>query len=306
MRLSETARGMDPRPPLVPMYEYLRLEEPVSKRLLYGLVLQFVAGKSLARLLAERRTAEQPLTPIEIRRLMVSVCTALEFAHGQTPPVLHRDVKAANVMVTPDRQALLMDFGIGRLLDDQQNRLTKTGTIAGTIAIMPPELLTSRVAVDERADVYMLGKLLLELLTFDLAGDAETRRDCPAAWVKLIDEATSQRSSNRPRTVRAFVERLTAQAERPQAPTPPPAPRPPVVVDPVPEVARPPRPERPRQPPAPRPSPAAEEAMSAKGKGLSCLVAGLLGVVVCAAGIAGALSLSGLGPLSPRGTPKAT
>jgi formylglycine-generating enzyme required for sulfatase activity len=213
MRLSAAARGRDPRPPLVPMFEYVRFEEPQTKRLLYGLVLKFVAGKSLARLLAERRAAAQPLTTKEIRRLMLPVCAALEFAHGQTPPLLHRDVKSPNVMVTPEGQALLMDFGIGRLLDDQSGRLTKTGTIAGTIGIMPPELLTPKATIDERVDVYMLGKLLGELMTFDLTGDPEQRCDCPKEWVTLIDDATSQRPGKRPRTVRAFAERLSGNEQ---------------------------------------------------------------------------------------------
>jgi serine/threonine protein kinase len=224
MHLSTAARRVSPQPALVPMLDYVRFEEPGSKRLLYGLVLRFVAGKSLARLLAERQTAGKPLTPQEIRRLLLSVCNALTFAHGLKPRVLHRDVKASNVMVTQEGQALLMDFGIGRLLDEQQGRLTKTGNIAGTLAIMPPELLTSRADIDERVDVYMVGKLLVELLTFDLAGDPATRRDCPATWVKLIDDATSQRPSNRPRTVQAFVERLTIQSGVPSVPTTRPVP----------------------------------------------------------------------------------
>jgi formylglycine-generating enzyme required for sulfatase activity len=206
-RLSEAAARVVPPPPLVAMYDYVPFEDPQGKRKIYALVLKFVEGKSLARLLAERRAAGELLTAEEICGLLLPVCAALEFAHGQSPPLLHRDVKSPNVMVTPEGQALLMDFGIGRFLDDQSGHLTKAGTISGTLGIMPPELLRPKASLDERVDVYMLGKLLNEMMTFDLAGDPEQRADCPGAWVGLIDDATS-RLGKRPRTARAFAERL--------------------------------------------------------------------------------------------------
>jgi F-box protein 11 len=208
MQLTEAVRRSQPPPPIVPTLDYVVFDDPETGHELYGLVLEFIDGQSLARLLAERRAARRPLTPEEIRGLMTSVCTALEFAHGQTPPLLHRDVKSANVMVTPDGRALLMDFGIGRLLDSHSGKTTHVGRVMGTPGLMPPELFDSRALLDERADVYMTGKLLQEMMTFTTSGDPETRIDCPPAWVDLIAEATSQIKGKRPRTIAAFVKTL--------------------------------------------------------------------------------------------------
>jgi hypothetical protein len=208
MQLTEAVRRAQPRPPIVPTLDYVVFDDPETGHEMYGLVLEFIDGKSLAHLLAERRAARRPLTPDEIQYLMTAVCTALEFAHGQNPPLLHRDVKSANVMVTPDGRALLMDFGIGRLLDNPSGKTTHVGRVMGTPGLMPPELFDSRATLDERADVYMTGKLLQEMMTFTPSGDPETRIDCPPAWVDLIAEATSQIKGKRPRTIAAFVKTM--------------------------------------------------------------------------------------------------
>jgi hypothetical protein len=224
MQLTEAVRRADPRPPIVPTLDYVVFDDPVTGRELYGLVLEFIEGCSLARLLAERRAAHRPLNPDEIRRLMTAVCTALEFAHAQSPPVLHRDVKSANVMVAPDGRALLMDFGIGRLLDDKPDKPAHVGHVIGTPGVMPPELFDRHSNLDERADIYMAGKLLQEMMTFTPTGDPEARLDCPPGWVSLIAEATSPIKGKRPRNIQAFLKSLGENA-------PPPAVRRPLVVD---------------------------------------------------------------------------
>jgi parallel beta-helix repeat protein len=212
MQLSDAVRRAEPRPPIVATLDYVVFDDPGTGRELYGLVLEFIEGKSLARLLAERRAARRPLTSDEIRHLLTSVGAALEFAHGQTPPLLHRDVKSANVMVTPDQRALLMDFGIGRLLDDRPGHLTHVGHVMGTPDLMPPELFDRQATLDERADIYMTGKLLQEMMTFSSSGDPETRIDCPPTWIDLIADATNQIKGKRPRTIQAFLKQLGKSA----------------------------------------------------------------------------------------------
>lgn len=185
---------------------YVRLTDPHSKRPLYGLVLEFIDGESLAHWLAQRQARVQVLSVPQIQIIMESVCAALEHAHGQSPPILHRDVKPPNVMVTRDGHVKLMDFGIARLLED--NRQTATGTVMGSWSYLPPEFLDPRHQPDVRSDVYLAANLLVELLTFHPQGDPERRSDCPKGWVELIGDAMNRVLSRRPASIREFRDRL--------------------------------------------------------------------------------------------------
>lgn len=97
--------------------------------------------------------------------------------HAHSVGIHHRDLKPANVMITRDGGGCLVDFGIA--LDLEKSRLTRAGTIPGTVTYMAPELLSvdSRDVAPGPADVYSLGQVLCETLTgkrcFDLpAGTA--------------------------------------------------------------------------------------------------------------------------------------
>ncbi|MCA8977565.1 MAG: serine/threonine protein kinase, partial [Planctomycetes bacterium] len=106
--------------------------------------------------------------------LVRQAADGLEHAHRLG--VVHRDVKPANVMLTPDGHALLLDFGLARIAGDP--RLTRTGGEPGSPAYMAPEQLRGRTA-DERADVYSLGATLFQLLDLEppfVADDAEQLR----------------------------------------------------------------------------------------------------------------------------------
>jgi F-box protein 11 len=218
MQMTDAVRRTQPQPAIVPMLDYVVFDEPAARRELYGLVMEFIEGKSLARVLAERRAEQRPLSVLEIRGILAAVGGALEFAHGQRPPLLHRDVKSANVMVTPDGHALLMDFGIGRLLDEQPGNLTRVGNVMGTPGLMPPELFDRKATLDERVDVYMAGKLLQEMMTFEPTGDPEQRGDCPPVWVDLIANATNQVRGKRPRSMRAYLDCLLETSKSVAAP----------------------------------------------------------------------------------------
>lgn len=95
-----------------------------------------------------------------VLRVARAVASALEHAHARG--VLHRDLKASNVMLTVDGRALLFDFGLARPLDAQG--LTQSGARVGSLPCMAPEQVRGD-AVDERTDVYGLGALLCEALT---------------------------------------------------------------------------------------------------------------------------------------------
>jgi len=142
-----------------------------SGRELYGLVLEYIDGLSLAQFLAQRQAKNKPLEPKEIVHILKPLCEALAYAHAQG--VCHRDVKPLNVMFAKGGHAKLMDFGIARVLEDGRATLMGQADV-GTPVYMPPDR-----DFDVRSDIYLLGNLLLELLTFDPRGDVEARIDCP-------------------------------------------------------------------------------------------------------------------------------
>jgi formylglycine-generating enzyme required for sulfatase activity/proteasome lid subunit RPN8/RPN11 len=195
-------------PGMVQTHGYVRFDDPHTGQELYGLVLEFIDGLSLAQYLAQRKAQRKPLTPAEIRAVLKPVCQALEVAHTQDPPIFHRDIKPANIMLTRQGRAKLMDFGIARLLDESRATLTGTHQVVGSLYYMPPEFLDPNAKLDARCDVYLAGNLLLELLTFHPKGDPESRSDYPQAWLQLLADAMSPVRGQRPRTIHEFLKRL--------------------------------------------------------------------------------------------------
>jgi eukaryotic-like serine/threonine-protein kinase len=119
------------------------------------LVMEYVAGQSLAQLLADQGR----LAPRRAAELGVEVCAALAAAH--TRGLVHRDVTPANVLVADDGRVKVTDFGIAKAA--AATTLTGTGTVLGTAAYLSPEQAQGR-PVDARSDLYSLGCVLYELL----------------------------------------------------------------------------------------------------------------------------------------------
>ena len=123
-----------------------------------AVVLELVDGPSVA----DRLETEGPLPPREAARVAAEVAEAL--AHAHSHGVVHRDVKAANVLLGTDGSARLVDFGIARVLDDEAARLTTGGTITGTLVYLAPEQLQGDPG-GPPADIYAACLLLAEMLT---------------------------------------------------------------------------------------------------------------------------------------------
>jgi WD40 repeat protein/serine/threonine protein kinase len=116
-----------------------------------------------ARLEGQSATLRDGSYVRQIAELGRQVAEALHTLH--TAGVIHRDVKPANIMLTPDgTQAVLMDLGLAQLADDQQS-LTRTRQFVGTLRYASPEQERSIDKIDGRADLYSLGATLWELLT---------------------------------------------------------------------------------------------------------------------------------------------
>ena len=92
---------------------------------------------------------------------MGQICDALGYMHSQKPPVIHRDIKPANIKITPQGQAILVDFGIAKTYD--ANLKTIAGARAVTPGYSPPEQYGAG-KTDGRSDVYALGATMYALL----------------------------------------------------------------------------------------------------------------------------------------------
>ena len=119
-----------------------------------SLVLEFVDGVPLDKLLAE-----QGLAFAQTLDVVCQVARALDYAHGHG--IVHRDVKPANIMVTPDGQAKLSDFGIAKI---DSTSMTMAGQVLGTPAFMSPEQCTG-APLDQRSDIFSLGAVLYTACT---------------------------------------------------------------------------------------------------------------------------------------------
>ncbi|MEQ8764400.1 MAG: serine/threonine-protein kinase [Planctomycetota bacterium] len=97
-------------------------------------------------------------------RLVEALCEAVHYAHQRG--VVHRDLKPANLLVDGSGRPRILDFGIARLLDDDDAELTRTGQVSGTLSSMSPEQFDGDPArLDIRVDVWALGVIAFELLT---------------------------------------------------------------------------------------------------------------------------------------------
>jgi serine/threonine protein kinase len=125
-----------------------------------------------------------------VARIGVQVADALDYAHAQG--IVHRDIKPSNLLLDTRGIVWVTDFGLAKA-DDQQN-LTHTGDLLGTLRYMPPEAFGGKV--DSRGDVYALGLTLYEMLAFRPAFDEKERgrlvkqvtNEAPAPLHKLNPE----------------------------------------------------------------------------------------------------------------------
>jgi serine/threonine protein kinase len=122
------------------------------------LVMDFVDGLDLSSLIdsGQNISTEQAITWIS------QVLDALEYMHNQSPPILHRDIKPANIRITPQGQAMLVDFGLVKVYDPKLK--TTVGARAITPGYAPPEQY-GQGSTDVRTDIYAMGATLYALLT---------------------------------------------------------------------------------------------------------------------------------------------
>lgn len=139
-------------PNIVNLIDYYESEEGLF------LIMEYVEGQELTDLL---KSLSQPLSIDRSITIMKGVLGAFSYAHANG--VVHRDVKPANIIVGPNDEPKVLDFGIAKLVGDSQFNLTKTGTQVGTVYYMSPEQVRAE-QLDQRSDIYSLGVTFYELL----------------------------------------------------------------------------------------------------------------------------------------------
>ncbi len=127
---------------------------------LHYFIMEFVDGPNL-------RQAGK-LTPRQAMEIIPQICAALQFAHDEG--IVHRDIKPENVLLDRKGRVKIADFGLAKILGQEQKDLRLTGVrdVMGTPHYMAPEQLERPQDVDHRADIYSLGVVFYELLTGEL------------------------------------------------------------------------------------------------------------------------------------------
>jgi serine/threonine-protein kinase len=192
------------------------------------IVFEFVDGETLKQIVQR----EGPLPPSRAAALGCGVARALAAAH--TRGIVHRDVKAQNVLVGADGRPRVTDFGVARAPDFEQR--TDTGAIVGTGTYIAPEQARGE-RVGGAADVYALGVVLYELVTGRPPYDdvnavavamrhvndpvprvRDVRPDCPAELAALIEQCLAKDPDARPAAadVAAELERLAVEEPSPR------------------------------------------------------------------------------------------
>jgi RIO-like serine/threonine protein kinase len=184
----------------------------------YYMVMEYISGKNLKTHL--QAVGQMPID--NILQIIRQIGGALHYAHSQG--LLHRDVKPANVMLSPSSGAILTDFGLAKIVGG--TRFTGSNII-GTAAYMAPEQINEAATVDHRVDIYALGVMFYEMITGQVPFEANTpaavifkhlheslpdprqlRPDLPDVLVKVIDKALAKEPKQRYQTVQEMLDAL--------------------------------------------------------------------------------------------------
>ncbi|XP_027917130.1 BRASSINOSTEROID INSENSITIVE 1-associated receptor kinase 1-like isoform X2 [Vigna unguiculata] len=152
------------------------------------LVYPFMVNGSVASCLRDRPEAQAALEWSKRKGIALGAARGLAYLHDHCDPkIIHRDVKAANILLDEDFEAVVGDFGLAKLMDYKDTHVTTA--VRGTIGHIAPEYLSTGKS-SEKTDVFGYGVMLLELITgqraFDLARLANDDDVMLLDWVKAL------------------------------------------------------------------------------------------------------------------------
>jgi len=155
------------------------------------IVMDLVRGRSFAEELADAG----PAMPLDrIYRIFDQLLSILHVAHAQG--IVHRDVKPSNVMILPGDRAMLLDFGLARIIVGIDEKLTATGHVHGTASYMSPEQCRGE-EVDGATDVYAVGAMLFETIAGQAPFDGNSGAALMAAHIFADVPRISSRGAGR-------------------------------------------------------------------------------------------------------------
>jgi serine/threonine protein kinase len=141
-------------PNIIQVYDFNHHEDN------YFMVLEFVPGETFQDHLKRLNASGRRLSITKAIEYMIEICEAVDYAHQRG--MIHRDIKPANLMLSVTGQAILMDFGIAKIVGGTQH--TATGAVVGTAMYMSPEQIKGEHP-DRRSDIYSLGITLFEMVS---------------------------------------------------------------------------------------------------------------------------------------------
>ena len=206
----------------------------------YYIAMELVQGHDLRRILRQTASATGPMPVPLIINLVSQICDALEYAHslrdenGEPMGIIHRDVSPANIIVSQDGSAKLIDFGIAKA--SAANLATMSGQLKGKFAYMAPESLEG--SIDARADLFAVGVIAHELLvarplftalgpdaddfetlrrvrSMPIVPPSELNRDVPADLDTIVLTALARKPDERWQSAAAMRSALASLARTP-------------------------------------------------------------------------------------------
>lgn len=169
------------------------------------IAMQYIEGRTLSHMIKNN-----PLSPLEVVDIGIQAAEALAEAHSRG--VIHRDIKPQNVIITPRGQVKILDFGLAKILRDENalhtgeldSRLTETGEVVGTVGYMSPEQLRD-LPLDARSDLFSLGVLLYECATGKSAFVGSTKIQISLQIIEVDPKRPSELSEQIPNELDAII-----------------------------------------------------------------------------------------------------
>ncbi len=124
-----------------------------------------------------------------------AILDAMEYAHGEG--ILHRDLKPGNVLMNSYHDVVVSDFGLGRDVNSDSERATKTGMMGGTECYWPPEQRVDFKKATVQSDIFTLGRMLYELYSEPLRSDAQDLSTVPGHIAFIIHKCTQKKPKDR-------------------------------------------------------------------------------------------------------------